>query len=237
MIKIEDVEVMGMRKAIKAMHNATNSWDKSDSKECRLGCVVTDVSLDDVKCNMMCMGNLLRGYTQIGKSDMNLARLIKKNSLDSNFMKMIHIQADIIGPLYWWEKYSEYNVGSKESCSILNTLLERELTIDDFSHEHLTEDDMYVLKSLIKIINRDRLFYLYGCKDEISNIEPFHKTYWYKMLQLLPSSYNVRKTIDLDYETLLSIYYKEKNSKLDEWQEFCKWIKGLPYMKDFLKKR
>ena len=113
MIKIEDTEVLGMRKAIKGMRNAMNSWDKSDSKECGLRCITSDVSLDDITCNEMCGGHLLRGYTQIGKEDMKLCkRLIKAGSADRKFMRMIHVQADVTAPLYWWKEYDTYKVGT-----------------------------------------------------------------------------------------------------------------------------
>lgn len=228
MIKIDDVEVMGMRKAIKGMRNAMNSWDKSDSKECRLGCMVTDVSLEDTECNMMCMGHLLRGYTQIGEKDMDLAkRLIKAGSADRKFMRMIHVQADVTAPFYWWKEYDTYKVGTTaNSCSTMHTIHKRDLTIDDFSHEHLIPVSLDCLNETIKTINTARQYF----------IDMKLKEDWWQIIQLLPSSFNQMRTIDLDYETLFSIYHQRKNHKLDEWHQFCDWILTLPYMREFIGK-
>ena len=226
MIKIEDVEVIGMRKAIKGMRNAMNSWDKSDSKECGLSCITSDVSLDDITCNEMCGGHLLRGYTQIGKEDMKLCkRLIKAGSPDRKFMRMIHVQADVTAPLYYWKQADKYCVGvTTNSTSTMHKIHAKEFTIDDFSHEHLMEGGLECIKHLCKDLNLCRNYYL----------ETKSKDWWWQMIQLLPSSYNQMRTIDLDYETLFSIYHQRKNHKLDEWKEFCKWIENLPYMKEFL---
>lgn len=227
MIKIEDTEVWGFRKAIKGMRNAMNSWDKSDSKECRLGCTVTDVSLEDTECNMMCMGHLLRGYTQIGEKDMELAkRLIKAGSPDRKFMRMIHVQADVTAPFYWWKEYDTYKVGTTaNSCSTMHTIHKRDFTIDDFSHDRLDDDIVYnYLKPIIEGLNLFRTQYN-NSKD---------KKYWNQIIQLLPSSFNQMRTIDLSYETLFSIYHQRKNHKLDEWHQFCDWIETLPYMREFL---
>ena len=238
MIKIEDVEVMGMRKAIKGMRNAMNSWDKSDSKECGLRCITSDVSLDDITCNEMCGGHLLRGYTQIGENDMELCkRLIKAGSADRKFMRMIHVQADITAPLYWWKQADQYRIGvTTNSTSTMHTIHKREFTMDDFSHEHLFNDgyitngeycylsSMDCLKEQVHTLNMFREKYL----------ETKDKKYWLQMIQLLPSSYNQMRTIDLDYETLFSIYHQRKNHKLNEWVTFCEWIETLTYMKEFL---
>ena len=226
MIKIEDVEVIGMRKAIKGMRNAMNSWDKSYSKECGLSCITSDVSLDDITCNEMCGGHLLRGYTQIGKEDMKLCkRLIKAGSPDRKFMRMIHVQADVTAPLYYWKQADKYCVGvTTNSTSTMHKIHAKEFTIDDFSHEHLMEGGLECIKHLCKDLNLCRNYYL----------ETKSKDWWWQMIQLLPSSYNQMRTIDLDYETLFSIYHQRKNHKLDEWKEFCKWIENLPYMKEFL---
>ena len=226
MIKIENAEVMGMRKAIKGMRNAMNSWDKSDSKECGLSCIISDVSLDDITCNEMCGGHLLRGYTQIGEKDMNLCkRLIKAGSPDRKFMRMIHVQADVTAPLYWWKQIDQYRIGvTTNSTSTMHKIHAKEFTIDDFSHEHLMEGGVECLKHLCKDLNLCRNYYL----------ETKSKDWWWQMIQLLPSSYNQMRTIDLNYETLFSIYHQRKNHKLDEWHTFCDWILTLPYMKEFL---
>ena len=227
MIKIENVETMGWGGAIRGMRNAMNSWDKSDSKFCRLGCITTDVNLDEEDCNFMCGGNLYRGFLQIGKADMKLCKnLIKAGSPDRKFMRMIHVQADVTAPLYWWKEYDTYKVGTvANSCSTMHTLHKRDLTYDDFSHEHLDGTfGKMAIAEVIKVINNARAYYN----------ESKSKEDWYAMIQLLPSSFNQMRTIDLDYETLFSIYHQRKNHKLDEWREFCKWIETLPYMKEFL---
>ena len=226
MINIEDVEVMGMRKAIKGMRNAMNSWDKSDSKECGLRCITSDVSLDDITCNEMCGGYLLRGYTQIGEEDIKLCkRLIKAGSSDRKFMRMIHVQADVTAPLYLWKQIDQYRIGvTTNSTSTMHKIHAKKFTIDDFSHEHLQAPMLEILKHTIHGLNDARDAYLYS-KDKLM---------WWQMIQLLPSSFNQMRTINLDYETLFSIYHQRKNHKLDEWREFCKWIETLPYMKQFL---
>ena len=234
MIKIEDVEVIGMRKAIKGMRNAMNSWDKSDSKECGLRCITSDVSLDDITCNEMCGGYLLRGYTQIGEEDMKLCkRLIKAGSSDRKFMRMIHVQCDVIAPLYWWKEYDTYKVGTTaNSCSTMHKIQDKEFTLDDFSHEHLF--DTCLLEAIINDLNIYR--YIFDNYEDMPNYNRRYtkKEIWWQMIQLLPSSYNQMRTIDLNYETLFAIYHQRKNHKLDEWVTFCKWIENLPYMKDFL---
>lgn len=231
MINIEDVEVMGMRKAIKGMRNAMNSWDKSDSKECGLSCITSDVSLDDITCNEMCGGHLLRGYTQIGKADIELAkRLIKAGSSDRKFLRMIHVQADVTAPLYWWKEYDTYKVGTtSNSCSTMHTIHKKELTLEDFSLNHLTSaDGTTEMLHIIGFINDQIKSY------NRENEAMFKKNYWWNIIQTLPSSFNQMRTIDLDYETLFSIYHQRKNHKLDEWRTFCNWILTLPYMREFI---
>ena len=236
MIKIEDVEVMGIRKAIQGMRNAMNSWDKSDS--------YIDSCIDPIghckDCPYKFVGCNDSDYFFIGKADMDLAKhLIKAGSPDRKFMRMIHVQADVPAPLYWWKEYDTYKVGTTaNSCSTMHTIHKKEFTIDDFSHEHLSERSMSFLQNLIEEINRNRSLYVKGFKgvpgDNDCDVKPYDKAYWWKMIQLLPSSFNQMRTIDLDYETLYSIYHQRRNHKLDEWVEFCKWIETLPYMNEFL---
>ena len=240
MIKIENVETMGWGGAIRGMRNAMNSWDKSDSKLCHYSCITMDDSLDKEDCNFMCGSNFCRGFMQIGEADMKLCKnLIKAGSSDRKFMRMIHVQADVTAPLYWWKEYDTYKVGTTaNSCSTMHTIHKKEFTIDDFSHEHLSERSMSFLQNLIEEINRNRNLYVKGFKgvpgDNDCDVKPYDKTYWWQMIQLLPSSFNQMRTIDLDYETLFSIYHQRKNHKLTEWREFCKWVEDLPYMKEFL---
>ena len=222
MIKIEDIEVMGMRKAIKGMRNAMNSWDKSDSG------YMVDEKLDGVQFS----------YFKIGEKDMKLCKnLIKAGSPDRKFMRMIHVQADVTAPLYWWKEFDTYKVGTvANSCSTMHTLHKRDLTLDDFSHENLISDSVDILKDLINTLNDCRDSYINYDKDInlITKEITSKKHIWWQMIQLLPSSFNQMRTIDLNYENLLSIYRQRKGHKLDEWREFCKWIETLPYMKEFL---
>lgn len=226
MIKIENVETMGWGGAIRGMRNAMNSWNKSDSKFCHLSCMTTDVNLDEEACNFMCGADIYRGFLQIGEADMKLCKnLIKAGSPDRKFMRMIHVQADVTAPLYFWKEFSTYKVGTTaNSCSTMHTLHKRDLTIDDFSHEHLVSTSLDCLNETIKTINTTRQYF----------VDMKLKGDWWQMIQLLPSSFNQMRTIDLDYETLFSIYHQRKCHKLDEWREFCKWIETLPYMKEFL---
>ena len=223
MIKIEDVEVMGMRKAIKGMRNAMNSWEKRDSSLLfchEIICALCPYeSLDSIECDN-------KSHFIIGEADMKLCKnLIKAGSPDRKFLRMIHVQADVTAPLYWWKEYDTYKVGTvANSCSTMHTIHKRDLTLDDFSYEHLIPVALDCLNETIKTINTARQFV----------VDMKLKEDWWQMIQLLPSSFNQMRTIDLDYETLYSIYHQRRNHKLDEWVEFCKWIETLPYMKEFL---
>lgn len=238
MIKIEDVEVMGMRKAINGMRNAMNSWDKSDSE---YGCLVDENDWvnkekcpvgyvtkckDCTWCEPLCYDNHDKRTFIIGEADIKLCKnLIKAGSPDRKFLRMIHVQADVTAPLYWWKEYDTYKVGTvANSCSTMHTIHKRDLTLDDFSYEHLIPVALDCLNETIKTINTARQFV----------VDMKLKEDWWQMIQLLPSSFNQMRTIDLNYETLLSIYRQRKSHKLDEWRDFCKWIETLPYMKEFL---
>ena len=223
MVKIEDVEVMGIRKAIKGMRNAMNSWEKRDSSLLfchEIICALCPYeSLDSIECDN-------KSHFIIGEADMKLCKnLIKAGSPDRKFLRMIHVQADVTAPLYWWKEYDTYKVGTvANSCSTMHTIHKRDLTLDDFSYEHLIPVALDCLNETIKTINTARQFV----------VEKKLKEDWWQMIQLLPSSFNQMRTIDLNYENLLSIYRQRKGHKLDEWREFCKWIETLPYMKEFL---
>ena len=229
MIKIEDVEVMGTRKAIQGMRNAMNSWDKSDSGVYQCGCPEVGTTYCGNYGDRCFKGNCgtcpMRMY-DMGDADMDLAkRLIKAGSSDRKFLRMIHVQANVTAPLYWWKEYDTYKVGTvANSCSTMHTIHKRDLTLDDFSYEHLIPVALDCLNETIKTINTARQFV----------VDMKLKEDWWQMIQLLPSSFNQMRTIDLNYETLLSIYRQRKSHKLDEWRDFCKWIETLPYMKEFL---
>ena len=233
MIKIEDVEVMGIRKAIKGMRNAMNSWDKSDSGFYQCNChSVRTTWCSECECRIGDCSKCYMSKYEVGDADMDLAkRLIKAGSSDRKFMHMIHVQADVTAPLYWWNEYYTYTVETvPNSCSIMYTIHKKEFTLDDFSKEHIgltpNCDPMFAdsLEYVIMALNEARHCYL-DTKD---------KTFWWQMIHLLPSSFNQMRTIDLDYETLYLIYRKFRKHKFDEWNTFCDWIMTLQYMKEFL---
>ncbi len=222
MLEIQDCEVMGFRMAIEGMRNPLNSWDKGDSE------IIKDCTEKDIECcncpylHINCKENMFH----IGEKDMKLAKsLIKAGSSDRKFLRMIHVQVNVRAPMYFWKEADQYKVGTTtNSCSTMHTLHKRELTLDDFSHEHLTGDGISSLESTIGQINFARQAF----------IETKDMSYWQEMIQLLPSSFDQLRTWDLDYETLLNIYFQRRNHKLEEWKQFCNWIRKLPYMEEFI---
>ena len=226
MIKITNTEFFGLEGALRGMRNPLNSWKYADSYDCfcfeNPDCSCYDSETDSCKC----------GCFAIGDNDMTLAKkLIKAGSDHRKFMRMIHVQTDVLAPLYWWKEYDTYKVGTvANSCSTMHKIHSKEFTLDDFSHEHLislghlTGLSEKCLQNTIEVMNGYRQMF----------IETKDKKYWWQIIQLLPSSYNQLRTIDLNYEVLLNIYHARKNHKLDEWHTFCEWIEKLPYMKDFL---
>ena len=204
MIKIENVDVHNITRAIYSARNAMNSWNKSDS------------------------------YFEkdlLGNADLELAKkLVKAGTDHSKFMRMIMVTFDITAPMYWWKEASTYKVGTvRNSCSTMHTIHKKEFTLDDFSHEHLlTEKEtecgdicpIITLECTISALNNFRKKFL----------ETKDKKYWWQMIQLLPSSYNQRSTVQLNYAVLRNIYHSRKSHKLNEWRDFCKWIEEeLPY--------
>ena len=206
MIKIENVEAMGWEAAIRGMRNPMNSWKKSDSEfqPCAFG-----------------------NPAKIGTNDHALMmKLCNAGTDHRKFMRMITVYLDITAPLYWWKEFDTYKVGTVvNSCSTMHKIADKEFTIDDFSVEHLNDDrsaevsNLEWFEHLITHLNRDRKKFI-KTKD---------KRYWWQLIQLLPSSYNQRRTVMLNYEVLANIYKSRCNHKLDEWQELCKWIEDLPY--------
>ena len=149
-----------------------------------------------------------------------MTRLSKAGTDHRKFMRMITVYADITAPLYWWKEYDTYKVGTvANSCSTMHTIHTKEFTLEDFSCEHLHNFSLITLDSLIWHLNK--------CREKF--IETKDKEYWWQMIQLLPSSYNQRRTVQLNYEVLANIYHSRKSHKLDEWRELCKWIESLPY--------
>lgn len=221
MIKLENCEVLGWEHAIRGMRNPMNSWEKSDSLTCVAcpGCQPVD------ECWRM------KNEVFIGPNDHDLmTRLAKNGPVHAKYRRMITVYVDITAPLYWWKEFDTYKVGTvANSCSTMHKIADKEFTLDDFSHEHLfTEeniryeaepDSLKLLNTIIDALNVYRLAYL----------EEGDKSVWWQLIQLLPSSYNQKRTIMLNYEVLANMYKSRKNHKLDEWVEFCKWIETLPY--------
>ena len=215
MIKIENTEIVGWQAAIRGMRNPLESWDKSDSEFCILGSSDYEGSIAvDYDCEWT---------TYIGPNDQDLMkRLCKAGTDHRKFMRMLVAYCDILAPLYWWKEFDTYKVGTvANSCSTMHCIHKHEFTIEDFSVEHLIGKThsksafSYIMRSL----NEARELYL-QTKD---------KKYWWQMIQLLPSSYNQKRTVMLNYEVLANMYKSRKDHKLDEWHEFCDWIRKLPY--------
>lgn len=218
MIKIENIVVDGFEAAIRGMRNPMNSWERSDSRW-------SDAYGYDPD-----------PFYRIGSNDHDLMmRLVKGGPVHAKFRRFITVSMDITAPLYWWKEFDTYKVGTAcNSCSTMHKIHAKEFTIDDFSCEHLEdfnleeEDQLYNvadgtfchwMQRMIEQLNVARSIYL-KTKD---------KRYWWQMIQLLPSSYNQRRTVLMNYETLANIYQWRKDHKLDEWREFCKTIEQLPY--------
>lgn len=225
MIRIEKVTSYGLEEAIRGMRNPMNSWDKSDSGEgCCKSTNYTRFVLCD-NCSDECVGNALcdreNAYFQAGKDDISLMTNLAHSGKDhAKYRRMITVYADIIAPLYWWKEFDTYKVGTvANSCSTMHKIADKEFTLEDFSIEHLYYDNLRFFKELIGRLNWCRELYL----------ETKIKDDWWQMIQLLPSSYNQKRTVMFNYEVLTNIYNSRKNHKLDEWRDFCKWIKELPY--------
>ena len=235
MIKLENTEVMGWEAVIRGMRNPMNSWQKSDS------IFVEDGEYHDICGNSGPYNGTVsdtEAFIEIGPNDQDLMKRLRNAGTDHRkFMRMITVYLDITAPLYWWKEFDTYKVGTvANSCSTMHKIADKEFTLEDFSCEHLyAEDDvdgMYysttaeeeftstdVLKVIIEALNNYRQMYLVT-KD---------KKDWWQMIQLLPSSYNQKRTAMLNYEVLANMYKSRKNHKLTEWHAFCDWIESLPY--------
>ena len=208
MLKVENVEVLGWEHAIRGMRNPKNSWAKSDSgPEC---------TYEKEKCCGECQQNFC-----IGPNDKQLMMALRNAGTDHRkFMRMITVYLDITAPLYWWKEFDTYKVGTvANSCSTMHKITDKEFTLDDFSHEHLGFQSVRVLKDTIKVMNDFR--------EEF--IKDHEKENWWQLIQLLPSSYNQKRTVMLNYEVLANIYKSRRHHKLDEWHILCDRIESLPY--------
>lgn len=214
MLKVENVEVLGWDAAIRGMRNPLNSWEKSDSQFVRdsdYGCFGVCPCAELVDCDCC----------HVGPNDLKLMNTLRNAGTDHRkFMRMITVYLDITAPLYWWKEFDTYKVGTvANSCSTMHKIAAKEFTLEDFSHEHLGYQSIRVLKDTIKVMNDFR--------EEF--IKDHEKVNWWQMIQLLPSSYNQRRTVMLNYEVLANMYKSRRNHKLDEWHTFCDWIGSLPY--------
>ena len=222
MLKIENDEVVGWEHAIRGMRNPMNSWDKSDSR------YYNDPIYDEENPLLIHDNPIFN----VGPNDQKLMMTLRNAGTDHRkFMRMIAVYLDITAPLYWWKEFDTYKVGTvANSCSTMHKIHAKEFTLEDFSCEHLLDygDSELVwgedvpLKSLERII---RTLNVYREKY----LETKDKDHWWQMIQLLPSSYNQKRTVMLNYEVLANMYKSRRNHKLDEWHEFCDWIEELPY--------
>lgn len=202
-----------------------NSWDKSDSGICKGG----DDGIGCENCaNYDSCDHTYDHSWQLGKEDHNLMmRLATGGPTHAKYRRMITVYVDITAPLYWWKEFDTYKVGTvANSCSTMHKIAAKEFTLDDFSHEHLIVAGLNSLKRTIEDLNSCREGYL---DESIKQNPEWRKEVWWQMIQLLPSSYNQKRTVMLNYEVLAGIYPMRKNHKLDEWVDFCKWIETLPY--------
>lgn len=226
-IKIENIQTIGWEGALRGMRNPLNSWAKSDSD------YSSNIVRNDI--NIAAYGDKLNRYDFIiGQNDLALClKLIKAGSEHRKFLRMIHVQMDIVAPLYWWKEFETYKVGTtSNSCSTMHKIAAKPFELEDFSTEHLFDfmtdtitDSMEVLDTVISWLNFMREKYLNNPSD---------KNLWWQMIQLLPSSYNQRRTVDMSMETVLNILHQRSHHKLDEWIELCDtMLKQIPYCQEF----
>lgn len=208
MLKIENAETFGWEAAIRGMRNPKNSWSKSDSR-----------------WSFPCENGMDEPRFIVGESDLKLASALANSGADDGkFLRMIHVQLDVTAPLYWHKEADQYKVGTvTDSCSTMHKIHAKEFTLDDFSHEHLYSP-LHDLKPTVDLLNVYRERFL-DTKD---------KEDWWQLIQLLPSSYNQRRTWDLNYAVLRNIYHARRNHKIDEWHTLCDWIETLPYAKELI---
>lgn len=221
MIEVENTAAFGFSAAIRGMRNPLASWDKSDSYR------------DE------------NGEFVVGEADLALmCKLCQAGPEHRKFMRQITVSMDITAPLYWWKEYDTYKVGTvADSCSTMHTIHKREFTLDDFSTEHLSESGIDCLNGIIEVLNAARNAYVNydALNEEYKNITDLwgkgitcKKDLWWQMIQLLPSSYNQKRTVTMNYENVVSIIHQRENHRLDEWVEFVKVLKQLPYIKEIM---
>ena len=202
MIRMERTSVMNLENAMRGARNPMNSWGRRDSE------------YDE------------EGNYCLGPNDLDLAKRLRKAGSDHRkFMRQILVSVDITAPIYWWKEYDTYKVATvANSTSTMHKIHSKPFELEDFSHDHLTESGLEILKGIMAELEKIRLRFVAGKKKED----------WYDLIQLLPSSYNQMRTCTLNYETLVNIYYARRNHKLEEWHEFCRWAESLPYGRELI---
>ncbi|MBF1260009.1 MAG: hypothetical protein HXM39_01715 [Lachnoanaerobaculum sp.] len=203
MIDFNRVYVMNLENAIRGARNPMNSWARSDSY------------YDE------------NGQYILGENDLSLAKRLRNAGTSDHrkYLRQVMLSVDITAPMYWWKEYDTYKVATvANSTSTMHKIHSKPFEIDDFSHDHLTENGLKVLRALVDEMEKIRLEY----------VETKDKALWYDLIQLLPSSYNQMRTCTLNYETLINIYKSRKHHKLDEWRSFCEWIETLPYARELI---
>ena len=221
MIKFGNTDVYGFEAAIRGMRNPKNSWHLMDSHSHICWCDACEHKLDNEECNKHVKINNGKLCFKMGDNDKKLTNTLSSaGPVHGKFMRMINVTVDITAPLYWYKELDTYKVGTvSNSCSTMHKIHAKEFELDDFSHEHLVGVAESTLYTIIDTLN----YYRNGF------IETKNKDFWWQMIQLLPSSYNQKRTVQLNYEVLCGVYEYRKNHKLDEWHEFCRWIESLPY--------
>lgn len=223
MLKIENTEVLGWEHAIRGMRNPMNSWEKSDSL---FGAGVANCN-ECPNNGTKCINDDYAQCISIGPNDYALMKNLRNAGTDHRkFMRMITVYLDITAPLYWWKEFDTYKVGTvANSCSTMHKIHAKEFTLEDFSCEHLTVESItFGLEPVIDILNKNRELYI-----QWENAGEEKKNLWWQMIQLLPTSYNQKRTVMLNYEVLANIYKSRRHHRLDEWHTLCDWIEELPY--------
>ena len=203
MIDFNRVYVMNLENAIRGARNPMNAWARSDSY------------YDE------------NGQYILGENDLSLAKRLRNAGTSDHrkYLRQVMLSVDITAPMYWWKEYDTYKVATvANSTSTMHKIHSKPFEIDDFSHDHLTENGLKVLRALVDEMEKIRLEY----------VETKDKALWYDLIQLLPSSYNQMRTCTLNYETLINIYKSRKHHKLEEWRSFCEWIETLPYARELI---
>ena len=212
MLKVENTEVFGWEAAIRGMRNPMNSWHLSDSFE------------HTANWELYRFGE---GSPEIGEKDLRLMQNLSKAGSDhGKFLRYINVTVDITAPLYWWKEFDTYKIGTvANSCSTMHKIHAKEFELSDFSHEHLLDTSKMHLNTTIEILNIWR-------KEYSEQEGKLKKDCWWQMIQLLPSSYNQKRTVQLNYQVLKTMYFARRNHKLDEWHTLCDWMETLPYFKE-----